>query len=384
LLCRKASRLVPHKICKRLATPGKPITINLLDTNFPYKLYKVTNGPSTSTTTNREELLGFFKEMVLIRRVEMAAQTLYQQRLIRGFLHLYNGQEAVCTGLDSELDTNDCIITAYRCHGWMLTKRCGGTALEVLAELMGRTAGCSHGKGGSMHMYKINKNFYGGNGIVGAQIPLGTGLAFAQKYKGSKSITVAAMGDGAANQGQVYEALNIASIYKLPCIFLVENNKYAMGTSIERSSATPDFYTRGHYVPGIQFDGMDVFQARETMKFAKKYAVEQGPIMLEAMTYRYQGHSMSDPGSTYRTRDEVDNIRNTRDPITKVNAWLVDNKISTQDELKQIENEIKAQVDVAVEEAKASPFPEPSDMFTHVYVEEGYVRSTELANSRKA
>jgi len=231
----------------------------------------------------------------------------------------------------------------------------------------------------------LKKNFYGGNGIVGAQIPLGTGLAFAQKYKGAKaSITVAAMGDGAANQGQVYEALNMAAILKLPCIFLVENNRYAMGTSIERSSATPDFYTRGHYVPGIQFDGMDVFQARETMKFAKKYAIEHGPIMLEAMTYRYQGHSMSDPGSTYRTRDEVDNVRNTRDPITKVNAWLVDNKLSTQEELKKIENDIKAHVDAALEEAKASPWPGPSDLYTHELVEEGYVRGTELANSRKA
>jgi len=343
----------------------------------------VPGGPSTTATTNREELIDFFRQMVLIRRVEMAAQAAYTQRLVRGFLHLYNGQEAICTGLESELDASDSVITAYRCHGWMLTKRCGGTALEVIAELLGRTTGCSHGKGGSMHMYKVDRNFYGGNGIVGAQIPLGAGLAFAQKYKGLNHVTIAAMGDGAANQGQVYEAINMAAIYKLPCVFLVENNKYAMGTSVERSSATPDFYTRGNYIPGIQFDGMNVFQARETMKYAKKYALEHGPILLEAMTYRYQGHSMSDPGSTYRTRDEVDNVKNTRDPITKVNAWLVDSKLSTQEELKEIENEIKSKVDAAVEEAKASPMPAPGDMFTHVLVEEGFVRGTELVNGRK-
>jgi len=342
-----------------------------------YKKDRAPHPPLTETN-----FLLFFKEMVHIRRVEIAAQVAYPERMIRGFLHLYNGQEAVCTGLDSELTEQDCVITAYRCHGWMLTKRCGASPKEVLGELLGRTIGCSHGKGGSMHLYNVERNFCGGNGIVGSQVPVGIGLAFAQKYKDVKHVTINAMGDGAANQGQVYESFNLAAIHKLPCIFLVENNQYAMGTSVERSSATPDFYTRGHYIPGIQFDGMDVLQARETMRFAKKYALENGPILLEAMTYRYQGHSMSDPGTTYRTRDEVDKVRTSRDPITKVHNWLVDNKFATEQELKEIENDIKGKVDAAFKEAKEAPWPPPSELFTNVTVEEGFVRGVELPLSR--
>jgi len=378
-LCRKTVHF--RFITKRYYSNAKnDITIKF---ETPFKLYNLQKGPSTSSATNRDELLTFFKEMVHIRRVEIAAQVAYTQRMIRGFLHLYNGQEAVCTGLDSELSEQDCVITAYRCHGWMLTKRCGGTPKEVLGELLGRTVGCSHGKGGSMHLYKIDRNFYGGNGIVGSQVPLGIGLAFAQKYKDSKHVTVNTMGDGAANQGQVYESFNLAAIHKLPCIFLVENNQYAMGTSVDRSSATPDFYTRGHYIPGIQFDGMDVLQSRETMRYAKKYALENGPILLEAMTYRYQGHSMSDPGTTYRTRDEVDKIRTSRDPITKVHRWLVDNKLATEEELKEIENNIKEKVDATFKEVIEAPWPPPLDLFANTYVEDdSFIRGVELPLSK--
>jgi len=300
-------------------------------------------------------------------------------------LHLYNGQEAVCVGLESELTTQDCVTTAYRCHGYMLTKRSGANPKEVLAELFGRKTGCSGGKGGSMHMYNVKHNFYGGNGIVGSQVPLGTGLAFAQKYKKSGHVTLCAMGDGAANQGQVYESFNLAALHKLPCIYLVENNKYGMGTAVHRASATPEFYTRGHYIPGIQFDGMNVLQCREAMKFAVHYAKEQGPILLEALTYRYQGHSMSDPGITYRTREEVDGVKKNFDPITLVHRWLVDNQLATEEELKTLENQIIAEVSEALKFATDSPSPTEQDLWSQIFVEENiFVRGTELAKSKHA
>jgi len=229
----------------------------------------------------------------------------------------------------------------------------------------------------------LKKNFFGGNGIVGAQIPLGTGLAFAQKYKNNGHVTVAAMGDGAANQGQVYESFNLAALHKLPIIFLVENNMYGMGTSVARASATSEFYTRGHYIPGIQFDGQNVLQSRETFKFAKKYAQEKGPILVEAMTYRYQGHSASDPGKSYRQSSEIDKVKEERDPIKKVNQWLLKLGWATEQELSQIEQEITAFVAKENEVAKSAAFPEPQDMFTQVFDDENtFIRGTELAISR--
>lgn len=357
----------------------KTITINF---DYPYKLHLLEKGPATSSTTTREELLDFFTEMTRIRVVEIQSDTAYKSKQIRGFLHLYSGQEAVCSGLDSEMTTEDCVITAYRCHGYMLTRRGGSNPRAVLAELLGKKTGCSQGKGGSMHMYSIDRNFYGGNGIVGSQIPAGLGLAFAQKFVNNGAVTVAAMGDGAANQGQVYESINLAALHQLPCIFLVENNRYGMGTSVSRASATPEFYTRGNYIPGIQFDGMNVFQARETMKFAKKYALEKGPIMLEANTYRYGGHSMSDSGVSYRTRDEVDQVKATSDPIGKVHRWLVSNELATEEELKAIEKQIKEEVKQAFAQAKEDPVPTPEDMWTNVLAESNFfIRGTELANS---
>jgi pyruvate dehydrogenase E1 component alpha subunit len=349
----------------------KPYLLHLLDEK---------SGPAMSSVTNREELLDFFKQMVLIRRAEIACDTAYKEKLIRGFLHLYNGQEAVAVGIDSALTREDHTITAYRCHGFYLTKRCGGDVKALLAELFGKKTGCSKGKGGSMHLYNVPGNFWGGNGIVGAQVPLGTGVAFAMKYLKKPNVCVTAFGDGAANQGQVYESFNMAYLDKYPCIYLVENNMYAMGTPVERASATKFFYTRGDYIPGIQFDGMNVLMAREVGKFAKKYAVVNGPILLEALTYRYKGHSMSDPEVTYRTKGDVDNVRKTRDPITLVHDWLTGSGLATADELTEIEQAIKKTVDEALQFAKESEKPSREDLYTDVYVKQTPVRGVELSN----
>jgi pyruvate dehydrogenase E1 component alpha subunit len=265
----------------------------------------------------------------------------------------------------------------------MITKRCGSTVKEVLAELTGRITGCSKGKGGSMHMYNKGSNFYGGNGIVGAQIPLGAGLGFAQKYLNTGRVAIAYMGDGAANQGQVYEAYNMAQIWKLPCIFVVENNQYGMGTSVERASATLEFYTRGDYIPGVQFDGMDVLASRQAGRYAVEHAQTKGPIVLEAKTYRYQGHSMSDPGTTYRTREEIQQVRETRDPIERVKGRILRAGYATEEDLKAIDAEVKALVDEAVEFAKSSPEPPASELFTNTYVEDTPLRHVELINSHK-
>jgi len=271
----------------------------------PYVLHRLETGPNTQAILTREQALDYYTQMTRYRRLEISAQSLYQKKLIRGFLHLYNGQEAVVTGIETVLTPKDSIITAYRDHPFICTPRAGGTVKEVFAELCGKYTGCSKGKGGSMHMYKIETGFYGGNGIVGAQIPLGTGLAFSHKYRGDGHVCVAMMGDGAANQGQVYESFNMAKIWNLPIIYVVENNGYGMGTSVKRASATESFYTRGDYVPGIQVDGMNILSVREATKFSVNYVNKNGPILLEILTYRYKGHSMSDPGVSYRTKEEI-------------------------------------------------------------------------------
>jgi pyruvate dehydrogenase E1 component alpha subunit len=331
--------------------------------------------------TNREELLGFFREMSLMRRMEIAADVAYKQKLIRGFLHLYNGQEAVASGFESQMTKNDHVVTAYRCHAHLVTRRCNTPTKEILAELYGKRTGCSKGYGGSMHMYSAENNFYGGNGIVGAQIPLGTGVAWSQKYLKTGNVTFAYMGDGAANQGQTNESYNLAAVHKLPIVFVVENNRYAMGTAIERASATKDFYTRGDYIPGIQFDGMNVLQSAEAAKYAIAYAKTKGPILLEAMTYRYQGHSMSDPGTTYRNREEVEGVRKARDPISKVQAMILENKLATEAELTAITEEVKKEIDEAVEFASSSPWPAPEDLYKYVYIEDVPIRGIELTKS---
>jgi len=313
--------------------------------------------------------------------MEIAADGLYKQKQIRGFLHLYNGQEAVAAGLESALTAEDHVITAYREHAFLVSRRAGGTAKEVLAELTGRQTGCSKGKGGSMHMYNGASHFYGGNGIVGAQIPLGTGLAFAAKYTKSGRVAMAYMGDGAANQGQVYEAFNMAKVWKLPIIYVVENNEYAMGTAINRASATPEFYTRGDYVPGLQFNGMDVLASRDAGRFAVEYAKAHGPILLEAKTYRYVGHSMSDPGTSYRDRSEIQQVRDTKDPINLLRARILDNKIATEEELEAIDAELKKEIHDATQFAVESPHPAAGELFTNVYKEPAYVRAVEYSQS---
>ena len=329
---------------------------------------KATTLPNTPAAS-KEDLLRFYREMVLIRRFEERAGQLYGMGLIGGFCHLYIGQEAVAVGVqESVRQGHDKIITGYRDHGHML---CAGMdPKEVMAELTGRIGGSSKGKGGSMHMFDTATGFYGGHGIVGAQVALGTGLAFAGRYRGDDSVAFIYFGDGAANQGQVYESFNMAQLWKLPAIYIIENNQYAMGTSIERSSSTTELYMRGASfgIPGEQVDGMDVLAVRDATARAVERAREGGgPYILEVKTYRYRGHSMSDPAK-YRTKEEVDEVKKTRDPIDHLKMLLAAAK-ATEEELKAIDNEVKAIVAEAVQFAQESPEPDPSELYTDVYVE---------------
>uniref|UniRef100_A0A8C8J503 Pyruvate dehydrogenase E1 component subunit alpha, testis-specific form, mitochondrial n=1 Tax=Oncorhynchus tshawytscha TaxID=74940 RepID=A0A8C8J503_ONCTS len=255
-------------------------------------LHRLEEGPPLTATLTREEGLKYYRTMQTIRRMELKADQLYKQKIIRGFCHLYDGQEACAVGIEGGITLSDHLITAYRAHGYTLTR--GGTVREIMAELTGRRGGIAKGKGGSMHMY--TKNFYGGNGIVGAQVPLGAGVALACKYLGNDQLCVSLYGDGAANQGQIFETYNMSSLWKLPIIFICENNQYGMGTSVERSSASTEYYKRGDYIPGLRVDGMDVLCVREATKFAADHCRSgKGPILMELQTYRYHGHSMSDP-----------------------------------------------------------------------------------------
>ena len=315
----------------------------------------------------KEQEFHALQQMLLIRRFEEKAGQMYGMGLIGGFCHLYIGQEAVVVGMKMAMADGDQMITGYRDHGHMLA--CGMDPKGVMAELTGRRGGYSKGKGGSMHMFSTEKNFFGGHGIVGAQVPIGTGLAFANKYRGNNNVSLTFFGDGAANQGQVYESFNMAELWKLPVIFVIENNRYAMGTSVARSSAQADFSKRGasFSIPGKQVDGMDVRAVKAAAEEALAWCRSgKGPTILEMMTYRYRGHSMSDPAK-YRTKEEVDRMRTEHDPIEQVRKRLIDRKWAAEDELKKIDASVRAVVNEAAEFATHDAEPDPSELYTDVY-----------------
>jgi pyruvate dehydrogenase E1 component subunit alpha len=331
---------------------------------------KSTRGkPRAPATAAGDDLIQYYRKMLLIRRFEEKAGQLYGMGLVGGFCHLYIGQEAVVVGMQAAIEPGDTVITSYRDHGHMLA--CGMDPKGVLAELLGRRTGYSKGKGGSMHMFSIEKNFYGGHGIVGAQVPLGTGLAFAHRYRGENKVSLTYLGDGAVNQGQVYESFNMAALWKLPVVYVIENNKYGMGTSIERASARTDLYHRGaaYGIPGEQVDGMDVEAVRAAGdKAADNARSGNGPYILEMITYRYRGHSMSDPAK-YRSREEVQKVRQERDPIDHLRARLLERGLIDEVGLKKIDGEIKDVINAAADFAQNSPEPDPAELYTDVLVE---------------
>ena len=334
-------------------------------------------GPATRAAPRRRRKaevdpalqIRLYEEMLLIRRFEEKAGQLYGMGLIGGFCHLYIGQEAVVVGVQSVLGEGDAVITSYRDHGHMLA--CGMAAKGVMAELTGRAGGYSKGKGGSMHMFSKETGFYGGHGIVGAQVSLGTGLGFARKYQGTDRVSVTYLGDGAVNQGQVYESFNMAALWSLPVIYVIENNKYGMGTAVERASAHTDLHQRGeaYGIPGHDVNGMDVIAVREAAAKAVRHArAGKGPVILEMETYRYRGHSMSDPAK-YRTREEVAKMRQERDPIDHMKQQLLEAGHLDEAGLKEIDRKVKAVVSEAAEFAQNSPEPDPSELYTDILVE---------------
>jgi pyruvate dehydrogenase E1 component alpha subunit len=329
--------------------------------------------------------------------MEITCDNEYKARNIRGFCHLYDGQEAIATGINEAFTQEDSWITSYRCHCIALIR--GGTPATVLGELFGLQGGYTKGKGGSMHFYNKEHNFYGGQGIVGAQVPVGAGLAFASKYNTPEGemmpVALTAYGDGAANQGQIWEAANMAALWKLPAIFCCENNSYGMGTSVERHTSNPggDYYKMGNAIPGVQIDGMNVLSVREGMKFVKEYCASgKGPMFVEMKTYRYHGHSMSDPGTTYRSRDEIAATRTARDPIEFVKKALLENKFSDEAELKKVEKEIRKEIDQACLEAKGFAIPPAEELYNYIYSKDGtkdkaafppFIRMPDFPDSRR-
>ncbi|MBM3481919.1 MAG: pyruvate dehydrogenase (acetyl-transferring) E1 component subunit alpha [Alphaproteobacteria bacterium] len=324
--------------------------------------------PGGTPEPTRDDLLGYYRQMLLLRRFEEKAGQMYGMGLIGGFCHLYIGQEAVATGIHAALGQGDSVITGYRCHAHLILA--GSDPKAVMAELTGRAGGVSKGKGGSMHMFSEKGHFFGGHGIVGAQVALGAGLAFANWYRGNDRVAVAYFGDGASNQGQVFESFNMAALWKLPAIFVIENNQYAMGTSTARHAAIRELYRRGEAfgMDGRQVDGMDVIAVRAAAEDAVAHCRSgAGPIVLEMMTYRYRGHSMSDPAK-YRSKEEVARVRAERDPIERLRDHLVENKFADDELFKEIDKEIKAIVNEAAEFAQNSPEPDPSELYTDIHV----------------
>ena len=330
---------------------------------------KRTKGPVRNNINDKlkDDLLSYYRDMVLIRRFEEKAGQLYGMGLIGGFCHLYIGQEAVVVGMQAAIDDKSSVVTSYRDHGHMLA--CGMDPNGVMAELTGRVGGYSKGKGGSMHMFSREKNFFGGHGIVAAQVPIGTGLAFAHKYRNEEAVCLTYLGDGAINQGQVYESFNMAALWQLPCIYVIENNQYGMGTAVSRAAAGRELADRGaaYGIPGEKVDGMNVFKVIEAADKAGKYVREgNGPYIIEVQTYRYRGHSMSDPAK-YRTKEELDNYKQT-DPIEIVKAEILKKKIATNDEIEKINKDTLEEIKNAAEFATNSPFPKESELYTDVYL----------------
>ena len=362
-LAKSASRSVKPK--KPAAKPDE------VEQDAGFKLHSLQDAHEKQKRydANSEEKLAFYRQMLLIRRFEERAGQLYGLGLIGGFCHLYIGQEAVAIGLQSALDNDlDSVITGYRDHGHMLAY--GIDPNVIMAELTGRQAGISKGKGGSMHMFSTEHKFYGGHGIVGAQVALGGGLALAHKHRKDGGICLAYFGDGAANQGQVYETFNMAALWKLPIVFVIENNGYAMGTAVKRSSAETEFYRRGtaFQIPGMDVDGMDVLAVRNAAEIAFAHVRGGGgPVLMELNTYRYRGHSMSDPAK-YRTREEVQDVRDHKDPIERLKKELLEAGQS-EDDLKAIDKEIRARISISADFAENSPVPEPAELYTDVLVE---------------
>jgi len=347
------------------------------------------DGPQVTTaTTTKEELLQFHKDMFIIRRMEITSDTEYKERRIRGFCHLYDGQEAVAVGLEAALTKQDDMIGTYRCHGLQYMR--GDTVSAIMAEMYGFASGSSKGKGGSMHLYSKKNKFWGGAAIVGAHVPIAAGLGFANKYKAGgnapMNVAVALYGDGAANQGQCWEAMNMAKLWGLPVISLCENNNFGMGTSVKRHSANVNYYTYGgQVIPGIKVDGMDVLAVKEGLKWARNFCSSGGgPLYVEVNTYRYHGHSMSDPGLTYRDRDEVNKVRETKDCIELVRNRLIEAGWATAAELKAIEKDLRAFVDAETAKARAGKFPEENELYTDIYWKEvpKFIRGVEIGTSK--
>jgi pyruvate dehydrogenase E1 component alpha subunit len=330
----------------------------------------IKKSPRLQPTSTPEELLNYYKDMLLIRRFEEKAGQLYGMSMIAGFCHLYIGQEAVVVGMQAAANREiDTVITSYRDHGHMLASNMDPKG--VMAELTGRSGGYSKGKGGSMHMFSREKNFFGGHGIVGAQVPIGTGLGFAHKYKKDGGVCMAYFGDGASNQGQVFESFNMASLWNLPVVYVIENNRYGMGTSVKRASSNQELFSRGEAfgIPGVSVDGMDVLAVKEAGIKALKYARSgKGPFILGMQTYRYRGHSMSDP-ARYRSREEVSKVRSERDPIDRIRQYVLDAKATDEEGLKKIDSDVKTLVSLASEYAQESPEPDISELYTDILIE---------------
>lgn len=328
----------------------------------------------TEATIDTDQMKKSLELMFRIRRMETLCDQSYKNKKIRGFCHLYIGQEAIPAGMENILNFDDCVVTGYRDHGWQICR--GGTPFEVFAEMFGRQGGCSKGKGGSMHMYNVKNNFYGGNGIVGAQVSLGAGLAwrFALENRDApKNVSVAFYGDGAANQGQIFESMNIAALQRIPVIFACENNQFGMGTSKKRASYESDFYKRGGYIPGIKVDGMNTLAVQEGTRWAKEHCLAgKGPVVIEFDSYRYMGHSMSDPDSQYRTKSDIQTVRNTRDCIVQMKKLVTEQKIMTDDEVSQMEKTVKKEVDKELLEATAAANTDLKELYRDILIGEQF------------